>query len=261
MKNKKLVCAAVAVAVASSGAAFAAADIELTVVSWGGAYSTSQQNAYHDPYMARNPGVRIVNDDSSNESVAKLRAMNEVGNISWDLVDVVASDSIRLCDEGLAREIDFDKELALGDDGSKPRVDFGELLVNDCFIPQIVYSTTFAYRTDVSAWGGKTPQTINDVFDLQKFPGTRSLQKLRSSIWSGRFWPTAWRLTKFTKRCRPMPESSALSPNSTPSKTARFGGRKAPKPRSVSPTAKPSSARPTTAASFLSSKRKSSRWR
>ena len=177
MKNKKLVCAAVAVAVASSGAAFAASDIELTVVSWGGAYSTSQQNAYHDPYMARNPGVSIVNDDSSPEAVPKLRAMNEIGNISWDLVDVVASDSIRLCDEGLALEIDFDKELALGDDGSKPTADFGELLVNDCFIPQIVYSTTFGYRTDVSAWGGKTPKTINDIFDLQKFPGTRSLQK------------------------------------------------------------------------------------
>ena len=187
MKNKKLVYTAV-VAVVSSGAALAAvlfftsappiADIEeLTIVSWGGAYSTSQQNAYHDPYMANNPGIRIVNDDSSNESVAKLRAMNEIGNISWDLVDVVASDSIRLCDEGLALEIDFDKQLALGDDGSKPRADFGELLVNNCFIPQIVYSTTFGYRTDVSAWGGKTPKTIGDVFDVAKFPGKRSLQK------------------------------------------------------------------------------------
>ena len=32
--------------------------------------------------------------------------MNETGNIAWDLVDVVASDAIRLCDEGLAREMD-----------------------------------------------------------------------------------------------------------------------------------------------------------
>jgi putative spermidine/putrescine transport system substrate-binding protein len=30
--------------------------------------------------------------------------MNEAGNITWDLVDVVAADAIRLCDEGLAME-------------------------------------------------------------------------------------------------------------------------------------------------------------
>ena len=38
---------------------------ELVVVSWGGAYTASQQNAYHQPYMDRNPGVKIINDDSA----------------------------------------------------------------------------------------------------------------------------------------------------------------------------------------------------
>ena len=176
-KNIKRLAAA-AVAVALAGSAWAAADdIELTIVSWGGAYSASQQNAYHDPYMAANPGVKIVNDDSSAEAVAKLRAMNEAGNISWDLVDVVASDAIRLCDEGLALEIDHDKVLANGNDGSPASRDFGDLLVTPCFIPSIVYSTTFGYRTDVAEWGGKTPQTIADVFDVEKFPGKRSLEK------------------------------------------------------------------------------------
>ena len=40
-------------ALAVAGGAFAQ---EMTIVSWGGAYSSSQQNAYHDPYMAANPG-------------------------------------------------------------------------------------------------------------------------------------------------------------------------------------------------------------
>ncbi|MEO0359021.1 MAG: extracellular solute-binding protein, partial [Pseudomonadota bacterium] len=114
---------------------------EMTIVSWGGAYSASQQAAYHDPYIA-NTGVSIINDESSAEAVAKLRAMNEAGNVTWDVVDVVASDAIRLCDEGLALEIDADEQLANGDDGSTASEDFGDLLVSDCFIPQIVYSTT-----------------------------------------------------------------------------------------------------------------------
>ncbi|WP_421875073.1 extracellular solute-binding protein [Pacificispira sp.] len=150
---------------------------EMTIVSWGGAYSASQQKAYHDPYMANNPGVTIVNDESSAEAVAKLRAMDEAGNVTWDVVDVVASDAIRLCDEGLAMEIDPATHLAPAPDGTPAAEDFGDLLVSECFIPQIVYSTTFGYRTDVAEWGGKSPSTVCDVFDTATFPGKRSLEK------------------------------------------------------------------------------------
>ncbi|MEM6357377.1 MAG: extracellular solute-binding protein [Pseudomonadota bacterium] len=149
---------------------------EMTIVSWGGAYSSSQQNAYHTPYSEAT-GVTIVNDESSAEAVAKLRAMNEAGNVTWDVVDVVASDAIRLCDEGLAMEIDADEMLAAAPDGTSAEDDFGDLLVSDCFIPQIVYSTTFGYRTDVADWNGNTPDDICDVFDLENFPGKRSLEK------------------------------------------------------------------------------------
>ena len=97
--------------------------------------------------------------------------------MTWDVVDVVASDAIRLCDEGLAREMDFDDELKPAPDGTSAEDDFGDLIVSDCFIPQIVYSTTFGYRTDVEAWGGKEPTEVCDVFDLETFPGKRSLEK------------------------------------------------------------------------------------
>ena len=179
MKSKSIKrLAAFAASAALAASAWAAADdIELTVVSWGGAFSVSQQNAYHDPYMAANPHVKIVNDDSANESVAKLRAMNETGNIAWDLVDVTPADAIRLCDEGLALEIDHDSQLAAAPDGTPPSEDLGEFIISPCFVPQIVYSTTFGYRTDVAEWGGKTPSAIADVFDLEKFPGKRSLEK------------------------------------------------------------------------------------
>ena len=147
---------------------------EMTIVSWGGAYSNSQQKAYHDPYMEKT-GVKIINDESSAEAVSKLRAMKEAGNVTWDVVDVVASDALRLCDEGLAMEIDPDEMLAEGDDGSSASDDFGDLLVGDCFIPQIVYSTTVGYRTDLV---GDTPPTdICAIFDTETYPGKRSLEK------------------------------------------------------------------------------------
>ena len=66
---------ATAIAVGSAGfITTASAETELVIVSWGGAYTKSQQGAYHDPYMAANPDIKIINDDSAAEGAAKLRA-------------------------------------------------------------------------------------------------------------------------------------------------------------------------------------------
>jgi len=164
---------------ASTALAFAAGAVsaeEMTIVSWGGAYSKSQLNAYHDPYSAKT-GVTIINDDSSAEAVAKLRAMNEANNVTWDLVDVEAADAIRLCDEGLAVEIDHDADLAAAPDGTSASEDFGDMIVSECFIPQIVFSTTFGYRTDLVPAGAEPPKGACDVFDLETYPGKRALNK------------------------------------------------------------------------------------
>ncbi len=150
---------------------------DMTLVSWGGAYQDSQINAYAVPYTEMNPGVSVTWDESSAEAVAKLRAMNEAGSITWDVVDVVAADALRLCDEGLAMEIDVDEDLAPAPDGTSAEDDFGDLLVSDCFIPQIVYSTTFGYRTDLVPEGVAPPSQICDVFDLETYPGMRALEK------------------------------------------------------------------------------------
>ena len=147
---------------------------ELVVVSWGGAYTASQQKAYHAPYMKLNPGITIINDDSAGSAVAKLRAMSQAGNVTWDLVDAVASDTMILCDEGLIEVIDHDRDLAPAPDGTPASKDFGGFIVSECFVPQIVYSTTFGYRKDLVS---RPMSSICDIFDLKSFPGKRSLEK------------------------------------------------------------------------------------
>ena len=147
----------------------------MTLVSWGGAYQASQDKAYAQPYMADNSEIQIVWDESSAEAVAKLRAMNEAGNITWDLVDVEAADAIRLCDEGLAMEIDHDAMLAAAPDGTSASDDFGDSIISDCFIPQIVFSTTVGYRSDLV--GDTPPSDICAIFDLETYPGKRALNK------------------------------------------------------------------------------------
>lgn len=152
----------------------AQAETTMVIVSWGGAYTKSQQRAYHQPYMDANPGIIIVNDDSSSEGASKLRAMSEAGNVTWDLLDAEAPNAITLCDEGLVEEINFDKDLAPAPDGTPASEDFGKSLISDCFIPQIAYSTTLGYRSDIYEVG---PTKMSDVFDLKKFPGKRALEK------------------------------------------------------------------------------------
>jgi len=165
---------------ASTAFAFAAGLVaaqEMTIVSWGGAYTASQMKAYHEPYMALNSSVTIINDDSSAEGVSKLRAMAEANNITWDLVDLEAADAIRVCDEGLAMEIDHNAVLAAAPDGTSATDDFGSMIVSDCFIPQIVFSTTFGYRTDKVPAGVEPPKGACDAFDLATYPGKRALNK------------------------------------------------------------------------------------
>lgn len=158
-------------AITMATAAVAAED--MVIVSWGGAYSASQKAAYSDPYMAENADINIINDESSAEAVALMRAQAEAGNITWDLVDVVGADAIRLCDEGLAMPVDIDEVAAPAPDGTPASEDFGDMLISECFIPQIVFSTTFGYRKDLLE---ETPTSVCDVFDLEKFPGKRALE-------------------------------------------------------------------------------------
>lgn len=168
-------CALASAILAASVVSTAQAETEMVIVSWGGAYTKSQNEAYHKPYMKMNPDVKIINDDSSAEGAAKLRAQAEAGKVTWDVVDVVPDAAIALCDEGLAMEIDHDTMLAAAPDGTLPSIDFGDAIISPCFIPQIIYSTTIGFRTDKV--GDTAPSSINDIFDLEKYPGKRSLQK------------------------------------------------------------------------------------
>lgn len=165
---------AAAFAVGSAGITTASAETELVIVSWGGAYTASQQGAYHEPWMAMNPDIKIINDDSAAEGAAKLRAMAEAGNTTWDLLDAEAPAAIALCDEGLVDEINHDKDLAMAPDGTLASVDFGDSIISPCFIPQIAYSFAFGYRNDAF---DTAPTAMSDVFDLEKFPGKRALEK------------------------------------------------------------------------------------
>lgn len=150
--------------ISAGGSRTALAADELTIVSWGGAYQESQRKAFFEPFMKE--GNKITEEEYNGE-IAKIRAMVEANSVIWDVVDVDTQTALAACAEGILEPIDWEK---LGLDRSK--FIGGEL--QDCAVPTIVYSTVIAYDTTVLK---DPPKTIADLFDLQKFPGKRSLQK------------------------------------------------------------------------------------
>jgi len=145
---------------------------EITVMSWGGAYTVSQTEAYYKPFMAQT-GHKINSVDSDNPA-APIKAQVEAGNVSIDVADVEYSDAIRYCDEGLLEEIDS-SGLPAAPDGTAAIDDFIPGAVTDCAVANIVWSTVFAYDTSKFPNGG--PASLADFFDTEKFPGKRGLRK------------------------------------------------------------------------------------
>lgn len=157
------------------GAVQAQDPVQLTIVSWGGAYTESQVRAYHEPYMELNPHITIVNDDGSANALAGLRAQAQAGNVTWDLVDMLPSDAQLACDEGILMQIDHDEMLEPAPDGTPASEDFLPGSLGECYVSSIVYSTVLTYNREMFP-EDKQPSSIKDLFDVENYPGRRALQ-------------------------------------------------------------------------------------
>jgi putative spermidine/putrescine transport system substrate-binding protein len=169
MKNAKKTMVLTTALVASG---FAVSAQEVNVVSWGGAYSVSQVEAYNKPFTELT-GIKVNMIDADNPA-APLKAQVEAGNVTGDVFDIEVSDAIRLCDEGALVEINPD-DLPAAPDGTPAAEDFVDGALRDCAVANIVWGTVIAY--DTTKFPNGLPATAADFFDLEKFPGKRGLPK------------------------------------------------------------------------------------
>src|SRR6185436_2334672 len=111
-------------------------------------------------------GGKIVEEEFNGE-IAKVRAMVESNNVTWDVVENDSQTTMAPCAEGIVEKIDWNK-LGL------KRDDFISADASECVVPSILYGTVFAYDTTKLS---PPPTTLKDFFDLQKFPGKRAMWK------------------------------------------------------------------------------------
>ena len=145
---------------------------EVNLLSWGGAYGNSHLEAYAKPFEAET-GIKVTMADADNPATP-IKAMVEAGNVTTDVASVEYADAVRLCDEGLLEEID-PAILVPAEDGTAATEDFIEGAITDCFVATDVYSMVLAY--DDSKFPDAKPATPADFFDLEKFPGKRTMRK------------------------------------------------------------------------------------
>jgi putative spermidine/putrescine transport system substrate-binding protein len=149
----------------------AAAQADVTVMSWGGAYGAAQTEGHLKPFTAKT-GIPTMMVDSENPATP-IKAMVEANNVTIDVASLEYADAIRLCDEGVLEPIDI-AALPPGADGTPAAEDFLPGAVTDCGVSTDIWATVFAYDTTKFPEG---PTTAADFFDLEKFPGKRGLRK------------------------------------------------------------------------------------
>ena len=164
--------AALLLALTLPAADCAPAGPSLTVVSWGGSYGQAIERAYLEPFAAAT-GIDVRVDDY-NGGLAQIRAQVETGNVHWDVVDVEMVDAVAGCDEGILEPID-PARLAPAPDGAPAVDDFLPDTLLECGVGMLFFSTIYAYNAE--RLRGDAPASIEDFFDLERFPGRRGMRR------------------------------------------------------------------------------------
>lgn len=136
----------------------------LTVVNYGGAVGNAQKKAWVEPYKAATGNTVLAIEYTGD--LAKVKAMVETKDVTWDAVEVQSGDVGRGCDDGLFEKIDWNNI------GKKS--DFIPEAVSPCGVGSFVWSTVLAYNADRIKG---VPNGWNDFWDVKRFPGKRGMRK------------------------------------------------------------------------------------
>lgn len=156
-------CKALAAALLMLSTAPALADY-ITVVSFGGATREAQRKAFYGPFK-EHAGVAVVNG-SYDGNLDKLKRMQAMDDVRWDVLEVEAPELARGCAEGLFETLPAD--LA-----GPP----GTLIAGaqqPCGVGIFVWSMVLAYDAGHLA---TAPRHWADFWDVQRFPGKRGLRR------------------------------------------------------------------------------------
>lgn len=136
---------------------------QLVVVSWGGGYQDAQRKAWFEPFQ-KETGVEII--ETSPTNYGKIKSMVTSGNTQWDVVDVDSDWAYRAAEQELLTPLNYNKIETKGVE---------EDVIGDYNIGNMYWAEVLAYNTDEFS-EDEAPRNWKDVWDVEKFPGPRSLE-------------------------------------------------------------------------------------
>lgn len=135
----------------------------LTVASWGGAYTENQRSTIFAPFEAETSAE--VLDVPYDGGLGQLRAQADAGNPTWDVVELEGPDLVLACIEGLVEPLDSTRLAHAGELGDT---------VSECGVGAAGWSIVIGYNTDAV---GRAPTSWADFWDTATFPGKRAMRR------------------------------------------------------------------------------------
>jgi putative spermidine/putrescine transport system substrate-binding protein len=137
---------------------------EIVIAGWGGSRTTAMREVMFGPFE-RATGIR-VRDDGPPEA-AKVKAMVESGNVTWDILDTDIPAILSMVNAKLLEPIDYTKL-------DKIKLDKIPAVLHHAYgLGHLIYSFNIVYNTK-SFPNGAQPKTWAEVWDGQKVKGARS---------------------------------------------------------------------------------------
>lgn len=137
----------------------------LVVNNWGGPTVEKMHKAWYGDFPAAT-GIEI--QPTSIPDVAKLKIMEQVGNVEWDVVDFEGNQMLMAMRDGLLAPIDYDLLYSL-----VPKEQLDASMLTEYGVGSTAFSTVIAWNTDL--FGADGPRSWPEFFDTEKFKGRRAL--------------------------------------------------------------------------------------
>lgn len=140
----------------------ALAQRDMVVVGFGGGFQDAARAQLFQPFAAAS-GIRL-RDDTYNGEMARIHAMVRARDVAWDVVMVEAPELQRGCEDGIFARIDWSVV-----DRSK----FTPAGTTPCGAGAVAWGTALFWDEARTPTG---PQNFAELWDVQRFPGKRSLR-------------------------------------------------------------------------------------
>jgi len=136
---------------------------EIVVATWGGTRTTAMRKVMFDPFE-RETGIRVRADGPP--EAAKVKAMVDTGNVTWDMLDTDIPAILSMVNAKLLEPIDYSKI----DQNKLDRIP--KVLHHPYGLGHLIYGFNIVYNTKSFA-PGKQPKMWAEVWD-KNIKGARS---------------------------------------------------------------------------------------